>query len=953
MPDRRRGRHDQPVVKHDLVTPEQERLQELVQALDAIVWEAEPADLRFTFLSRRAEAMLGYPIERWLAEPGLFASRLHPDDRERVLDGYRAAVNQGNDHSLEYRVLASDDHVVWLRDRIHVARDSKGRALALRGVMVDSTRRKEAEDRLRESEARYRRLVHLSPDAIMVHSEGKLVFANVAAARLLGADTPEMLVGMSALDIVHPDYHDVVAKRMRQEEEGTAVALLEERFIRLDGALLDVEVAGIPFNYQGRPAGQIVVRDITSRKETERQLQATESRYRALVEQIPAILYLVSLGPEKTMYVGPQIEAILGISQMEYLGRSVVWFEALHPEDRERATSEWETFVQNASGARSSDYRMIDRDGRTVWIHDRSIVIAQEDGRPSVVQGIMFDVTEQKQAELQLRSRDAILEAVDLAAERFLRAPEWTEVIDEVLEALGTAADAGRVTLSELHRDEDDVLRGSVRHEWTARGIPSQRDRPAFQEAPLEQAGWQRWVDVLDSGEVIHGPTWVFPDGEREMLEQEGVRSTLAVGIFVEGVRWGSISVDDCTNERDWSAAEIDALKAAAETLGAAVQRKRTEEALQAAEAKYRALVEQIPAVLYIDEPGAEDQTIYISPQVEPILGLAAEDWLSNHSLWYEHLHPDDRDAAWRTYRKGVANGRPFSYEYRLVTPRGTIWVRDDAVVLPQEEGPPLVQGVMFDVTEEKLAEEALLESERREREAAKQLRALDAMKNTFLAAVSHELRSPLTAVLGLALTLEQQELAQDEQRDLLQRLASNARKLDRLLTNLLDIDRLARGTVTPQLHTTDVGALARRTIQAADYLGDRPIHVEASPVVAYVDAAKVERTVENLLVNTARHTTEDTNVYVRVSEDDEGVLIVVEDDGPGVPEEIREAIFEPFRQGPTLSGHAPGTGIGLSLVQQFAQLHGGRAWVEERPGGGASFRVHLPQPPGGNGQRD
>jgi signal transduction histidine kinase len=71
--------------------------------------------------------------------------------------------------------------------------------------------------------------------------------------------------------------------------------------------------------------------------------------------------------------------------------------------------------------------------------------------------------------------------------------------------------------------------------------------------------------------------------------------------------------------------------------------------------------------------------------------------------------------------------------------------------------------------------------------------------------------------------------------------------------------------------------------------------------------------------------------------------LIAVEDDGPGVPEELREVIFEPFRQGPTSSPHSPGTGIGLSLVGRFAALHGGRAWVEEREGGGASFRVFLP----------
>ena len=116
-----------------------------------------------------------------------------------------------------------------------------------------------------------------------------------------------------------------------------------------------------------------------------------------------------------------------------------------------------------------------------------------------------------------------------------------------------------------------------------------------------------------------------------------------------------------------------------------------------------------------------------------------------------------------------------------------------------------------------------------------------------------------------------------------------------------------------------------------------------AEPVVARVDAAKVERIVENLLVNADRHTTPDTPVWVRVVRRDEGVLLTVEDAGGGVPQELRAALFEPFRQGPAAAAHAPGVGIGLSLVARFAELHGGRAWVQDRPGGGASFQVLLP----------
>jgi len=108
---------------------------------------------------------------------------------------------------------------------------------------------------------------------------------------------------------------------------------------------------------------------------------------------------------------------------------------------------------------------------------------------------------------------------------------------------------------------------------------------------------------------------------------------------------------------------------------------------------------------------------------------------------------------------------------------------------------------------------------------------------------------------------------------------------------------------------------------------------------------------VENLLMNAARHTAADRQIWLRVEAFEDGALVIVEDDGEGVPLELRSSIFEAFQQGPTSSFHSPGTGIGLSLVTQFAELHGGRAWVEDREGGGASFRVFLPQGPlGGNG---
>lgn len=231
------------------------------------------------------------------------------------------------------------------------------------------------------------------------------------------------------------------------------------------------------------------------------------------------------------------------------------------------------------------------------------------------------------------------------------------------------------------------------------------------------------------------------------------------------------------------------------------------------------------------------------------------------------------------------------------------------------------------------------------EQQVAKRLREVDEMKNTFLNAVSHELRTPLTSVLGFALTLEMNrgQLTTEEHDDLLRRLSRNAQKLDRLLSDLLDLDRMQRGVLLPTLHLVRLDLLVEEMTRSFD-LGGRPVEVAAQPVEARVDVPKIERVVENLLGNAVKHSGPDVPIQVTVVPDRDGVLISVDDDGPGIPEDLRDRIFEPFERGSAVDGARPGTGIGLSLVRRFVELHGGRVWVADAPSGGASFRVYLPR---------
>ena len=366
---------------------------------------------------------------------------------------------------------------------------------------------------------------------------------------------------------------------------------------------------------------------------------------------------------------------------------------------------------------------------------------------------------------------------------------------------------------------------------------------------------------------------------------------------------------------------------------------------------RFHRLVESLDAVFWEAEADGLRVT-FLGGRVEELFGNDADAWLDRP--WGEHITDADRSLAVAEVRRAIAEGADASVEYRVGAPGGDgRWLRDLVTVVRGSQGPRQVRGLTVDVTERRHAEQTLRESERkyseaflREREAAEQLRALDAMKNTFLEAVSHDLRTPLTSILGSALTLEQSrlEMPATDALDLVHRVAANARKLERLLGDLLDLDRLQRGIVSPQRRSTDIGALIARVLAEVENPDDRTIDVEVGLLTANVDGPKVERIIENLVANALRHTAPEAHVLVWARAVDGGIQIGVDDAGPGVPDEARESIFEPFEQrpGPT-SGHSPGVGIGLSLVRRFAELHDGRAWVEPRDGGGSSFRVFLP----------
>ena len=365
----------------------------------------------------------------------------------------------------------------------------------------------------------------------------------------------------------------------------------------------------------------------------------------------------------------------------------------------------------------------------------------------------------------------------------------------------------------------------------------------------------------------------------------------------------------------------------------------RPEEALRLSEDHYRVLFDEHPVPMWVYDP-ATLRFLSVNHAAVAHYGYSREEFMA---LSIADIRPEeDVDRLVAQVREGGADG---SWRHR--TKDGAVF---DVEIISREidfRGTSARLVVAVDVTERAKAERELRTAYEQQLAAVKQLRALDDMKNTFLNAVSHELRTPLAAVVGSATTLKNLgvDLTSEDQREMVGAIAENALKLQRLLSDLLDLDRLTRGALRPRLVATDIGELVDRVVADSEFLHDRPVEVEVHHMVFKVDPPKVERILENLLSNAIKYSPEQTQVWVRVQRVPQGAQITVEDLGPGVPEEFRPNMFEPFQQGSNAVSHSPGVGIGLSLVAKFAELHKGTAWWEERPGGGSRFCVLLREP--------
>jgi PAS domain S-box-containing protein len=480
----------------------QQRFGDLVNSIEGIVWEADASSFQFSFVSQQAERILGYPVKRWLSEPTFWKDHLHPDDREWAVQLCVTATAEQRDHDFEYRMLAADGSVVWLRDLVTVVVEAD-RATRLRGVMLDVTKRRQAEAAQREQAS----LLNLTHDSVFVRDMSNLItFWNRGA---------EELYGWKPQDAVGKTTHGLLQTVFPLPLEQIEAELLNAG--RWEGELVHTKADGTPVvvasrwalqrDEQDRPVAVLETNnDITEKKGAEEALR----RQANLLEQAHDAILVWGL-PGTIVYWNHGAEQLYGFSREEAIGRlSHDLLQTEHPV----TTKQFELLIER-HGTWTGQLTHTRRDGRKIAVESRQVLVHEAEGRRLVLE-TNRDISERMRAEEALRQAQADLAHVSRVNTLGELTASLAHEVNQPIAAAVTNANTCLRWLTREHPDVEEARQAASRivKDATRAAEIISRIRALFKKAAPER-------ELVDVNELI-----------REMivlLHAEASRSSISI----------------------------------------------------------------------------------------------------------------------------------------------------------------------------------------------------------------------------------------------------------------------------------------------------------------------------------------------------------------------------------------------------------------------------------------
>ena len=644
-----------------------------------------------------------------------------------------------------------------------------------------------------------------------------------------------------------------------------------------------------------------------------------EAKYRALAESAPLVTLLTPAGDRSLpVYVSSQVEAMLGYSPGELRAEPDLYSRLIHPDDRDRVLAARESADTNGA-PQHSEYRLVARDGRTLWVREETSIVRDSAGQPAYVQTLLLDESERKRAgeeHERLRSAERAAASVGIVRQGQL------DLLGEAGEVLGASTDAR----ASIQRVTDLVVRDLA--DWCtvdaaeddgdlARlGVASATGRAAA--PPVEPAPAARLV--VRTGRKILLPGLASEDETPEL--PAGTASLICVPLRSRGRSLGALTLARAAPGPVYGADELQVAEDLAGRIGVAIDRMRLHREVEERADAERVLTYVADAVLLVDRTGV---VRLWNPAAERITGIPASEVVG--------LPADDKIGGWREAVESVpVSTSPDPGHLEVMVPIEGVnrerWVSISGV--------RFFGGTVYafrDVTE---------------------VRQLEQLKVDFIATASHELRTPLAAVYGAAQTLLRHDFALDEAGRVrfVSLIAEESDRLGRIVNEILLANQLDAGRIDLGTEAFDPAELLERVVDAARVHAPPTIKLERVipsdvPHVS-ADRDKVRQVLVNLIENAVKYSPDGGRIEVGIETREpsrpESVVFYVKDEGLGIPQEEQARIFEKFyRLDPQMTRGVGGTGLGLYICSELVSRMGGQIWVESKEGEGSTFLLELP----------
>jgi PAS domain S-box-containing protein len=642
-------------------------------------------------------------------------------------------------------------------------------------------------------------------------------------------------------------------------------------------------------------------------------VDAAADWYRRAFDDAP-IGMLIAGVDGRILRVNHALCGILGYDVEALLATDV--FALTHRDDRERSVEARDQFISGEIDQIDLITRFVRCDGATRWASVHSSLVRTPSGEPDYFLSQVQDMTPRIEAELTLQQRSAILEAVTHAAHRFMASSDWQREIGLVLARLGLAAGASRVFLREILEEEEDLV-AVCRAEWTGPATPAARIEER-ERIRMRASGFGWVAEALRRREAVQLRRSEASGVERRGLETRPTRSAIAVPIFSEGELWGYLSIHDCENDREWSEPVIDALQAAADLVGGAIERQRAHTALQESEERYRKLVELSPEPIVVHAAG---RILFANSAAIDLLQGDGQAELIGRSIT-DLVDPrvrgeiEERLIAIYERNETARHFEPFLLQdgrllYLEISSAPVAWM-----------GKPARQAVVRDVTEQREREEELRHSREVMRDLARRAVTVREEEQKRISRRIHD-------ELGQNLTALKLDLAylRGPARERVQALE----RMNEILKETIGRVREIASELRPPV-LDDLGLAGAIEWAVAEFQTRSRISCSLAIDEGWRDRDQARSTVlfrivQEALSNVARHA-DATRVDVRLKQASGEVTLEVRDNGKGI------SAYE-------LTGRRS---LGILGMRENAASLGGALEIDSRPGQGTVVRVILPR---------